>query len=135
MKKRLHGLISLLVICGAAGFFLFFAYFREPEPAPVVIPHIGQIQVLNACGETGAAKIVSDFLRKKGYDVVEYGNNDKWYYKHTIIASRCRDMTIAGQVADALHTPRVLLLREEGTLLDATVFVGKDYKELLKNES
>ena len=99
-----------------------------------VIPHIGQIQVLNACGRSGAAEEVCAFLRRKGFDVVESGNYDEWLFEKTIIACRNKNMDVARLVADSLHTKNILLLRKEGMLLDATVFIGKDYIRLVKTK-
>jgi len=88
---------------------------------------------LNACGTNGAAGEVSAHLRKNGFDVVDIGNNDEWYYDHTIIASRKKNMTVAKQVASVLGTERFFFLRHKSTLLDVTVFVGKDYERLIKD--
>ncbi len=104
---------------------------REPAKA-ALIPEVGHIQVLNASGIAGAAQTVAASLRARGFDVVEVGNYDEWYFPHTVVASRTSEMTIARQVAAALYTQRVFLLRQEGVLLDATVYVGKDFMERKK---
>lgn len=129
MKKGVIGFLFLLV---GAGITIAFFLARPSSHHDPVIPHIGQIQVLNACSVNGAARELSDFLRSRGFDVVEFANNDEWYFENTIVACRNRNMKIGEAVAGALGTDRLLLLRKEGVLLDATVFVGKDYKRLLE---
>jgi hypothetical protein len=116
-----------------AGVWLLAVALRSnPAGREKVVPYLGQIQVLNASGIEGAALKVSDHLRQQGFDVVECGNNDEWYFKNTIVACRNGNMEMAGRVAAALHTDRLLLLRLEDALLDATVFVGKDFEERIK---
>ncbi len=120
----MHALL-LPVLC-LAGLALTSCKTKEP-PKTAAIPEVGHIQVLNASGVKGAAQNMAAFLRGQGFDVVEVGNYDEWYFSHTIVASRSTEMRIARQVAASLRTNRVLLLRQEGVMLDATVFVGKDF--------
>lgn len=93
------------------------------------IPSVGKIQVLNGCGADGAALIVKEFLRKRNFDVKSTGNAPMSNYQSTLVASRTRDMSIARQVADALHTDNVFLMRAQDTLYNVTVYVGADYKD------
>ncbi len=103
----------------------------QSEPGPG-IPWIGKIQVLNGCGAGGAANIVAEFLRSRKFDVKNIGNAPMSNYQTTLIASRTRDMNIARQVAEALHTDAVLLMRTPDTLYTVTVYVGADYKERVR---
>ncbi len=121
----------LIIISVIVSFLILLFLSLNNKKTVTVIPHIGHIQVLNACSIGGAAGEVSNYLRNNGFDVVEVGNNDEWYFKNTIVASRNKNMKIAKDVAFALNTKNVLLLRKKGIVLDATVFVGKDYKKLI----
>lgn len=126
MKPRILPFGAALLIFGSAGLAIDCGRTQE-TPKPAVIPEVGHIQVLNASGVKGAAQNMAALLRSRGFDVVEVGNYDEWYFPHTIVASRSPEMRIANQVAAALNTKRVFLLRQEGVMLDATVFVGRDF--------
>ncbi len=95
------------------------------------IPYIGRIQVLNGCGGPGSARIVADFLRRKHFDVKNIGNADNWNFPETLIISRTRSTTIAEQVAEALDTKNIVLIRTAENLYDVTVIVGPDYREIV----
>jgi LytR cell envelope-related transcriptional attenuator len=102
---------------------------KIPAETGPAVPSIGKIQVLNGCGAGGAANIVAEFLRVRKFDVKNIGNAPMSNYQTTLIASRTRDMTIARQVAEALSTDEVLLMRTQDTVYNVTVYVGADYKE------
>ena len=96
------------------------------------IPTIGAVQVLNGCGITGAAIAMEHYLRSLGFDVKDKGNAAHWNYKETIIASRTKDQSIAKLIGKALKTDNIILLRQKRTLFDATIIVGKDFRDLIK---
>ena len=96
------------------------------------IPHIGSIEILNGCGADGAAAGVAEFLRQRKFDVKNIDNADSWNYPHTIVASRVKDMSVAREVAEALHTDRVILLRIPDTHYDVTIILGNDWQELIQ---
>lgn len=130
MKKHAYaiavGLLTLLII-------VFFFLTRKQKPvqsAPPAIPNIGSIQILNGCGTPGAAQAVSEFLRKKKFDVKDAENAPDWNYKATLIVSRVPDMTTASLVADSLGTHNMMLLRNNNSFYDVTVYVGEDFRKL-----
>jgi hypothetical protein len=96
------------------------------------VPDIGKIQVLNGCGGAGAADDVTDFLRTNKFDVKNKGNATSFNYPFTLVISRIKDMTIAQKVAEALHTDHIVLVRNEDPAYDATVIIGRDYKERIR---
>ena len=102
---------------------------KVPVESGPAVPSIGKIQVLNGCGAGGAANIVAEFLRQRKFDVKNIGNAPMSNYQTTLIASRTRDMTIARQVAQALSSDAVLLMRTQDTVYNVTVYVGADFKE------
>jgi hypothetical protein len=101
-------------------------YIVQPCPG---IPSVGKVQVLNGCGAGGAATIVAEFLRIRKFDVKNIGNAPMSNYQTTLVASRTKDMSVARQVADALNTEAVFLMRTGDTMYNVTVYVGADYKE------
>ena len=96
------------------------------------IPWIGKIQVLNGCGADGAANVVAEYLRSKKFDVKNIGNAPTGNYKVTLVVSRKKDQAMARQVAGALGTSAVFILRTQDEMYDVTVFVGADFKERVR---
>lgn len=96
------------------------------------IPWIGKIQVLNGCGVDGAANVVAEYLRLKKFDVKNIGNAPTGNYKATLVVSRKKDQAMARQVAGALGTNAVFILRTQDEMYDVTVFVGADFKERVR---
>ena len=90
-----------------------------------------QVEVLNAAGVDGLAGRTTDYLRRRGFDVVEIGN------------AGARDTTTvlvrSGTALDARHVAQALGLGDERVVtggpttdytLDVTLFVGADYPSL-----
>jgi hypothetical protein len=130
-------LLVLCLICGGAiiiGSYRIdsFAATEKNDPVHAAIPYIGRIEVLNGCGIAGAANETADFLRRHHFDVKNIGNAQAWNYCSTLVVSRTENMTHARKVAEALSTGRVILLRNEQTDYDVTVFIGPDYKEIIQ---
>jgi hypothetical protein len=96
------------------------------------VPHIGRIQVLNGCGISGAATAGADFLRSAGFDVKNIGDADTWNYPFTIVVSRTTDTTVARQVADALSTDSLVVVRDGENEYDVTVVLGTDFAERIQ---
>ena len=100
---------------------------RQREKAEEFKPNTGQIQVLNACGLPGAAEATRNFLTDKGFDVVEFGNADYWNFSETIVVARTEKMEVARDLARVLKTDNLIQLIDSSQMVDATVFIGRDY--------
>lgn len=96
------------------------------------IPYIGRLQILNGCGIGGAAHTVAEYLRFHNFDVKNIGNAENWNFTETLIISRFIDTTIAQQVALALLSKNMVLIRTQETRYDVTVIVGNDYRERMQ---
>jgi len=92
----------------------------------------GVVEVLNGSGVKGAANIMARRLQDKGFDVVKVGNADEMNHAYTMIAVRRPGTAVGERLAQTLGVKRVLLFYNEALLVDATVFVGQDYQEILK---
>jgi hypothetical protein len=126
--------IAVVVLAGAIAFvFLFHGKSARTEPM-AVIPEIGAVQILNGCGVKGAANVIGEYLRNKGFDVKESANAPDWNYKETIVASRVKTMQIANMAGAALHTDNIIPLMSNKGMFDVTVFVGQDYQKLVSEE-
>ena len=88
--------------------------------------------MLNGSGRTGQAERFRVFLTAAGFDVIEAGNAPSWNYEHTLVIARTASDTIARNLARVLGTRRVVRLQHPASLVEATVIVGKDYKELMR---
>jgi hypothetical protein len=104
---------------------------KEEKPQ-AFIPNTGQIQILNGCGKSGAAEQFRDYLTEKGFDIIEFGNAGSWNYAHTIVVARTANEPVARDLAKVLNTENLIHLFDPLALVDATVFIGKDYEELIK---
>ncbi|NLE01825.1 MAG: LytR C-terminal domain-containing protein [Fibrobacter sp.] len=105
---------------------------HEKKTVSSVIPSVGRIEVLNGCGIEGAAGKVANFLRSKNFDIKSTANADIWNYPFTIVVSRSLDTTIASQVAAALKTDKMVVIRSNDNLHDVTVFIGPDFGERIQ---
>lgn len=90
-----------------------------------------QINILNASGIKGIASTAKDYLRSKGFDVVEIGNYIK-QVDNSFILDRVGDSSSAAKVAFAIGISDTLVKVK----IDSTLFVrnsiilGKDYSKL-----
>ena len=89
-----------------------------------------RIEVLNGCGEKGIAKEVTTRLRALGYDVVNVGNAESFYYDVTIIIDRIGKIENAKDVAKALKTDNYIQQIDKNRILEVSVIIGKDYQKI-----
>lgn len=90
-----------------------------------------QIDILNATGENRIAAKFRDYLKQKGFDVVDMGNY-KSEQERTLVVDKCGDITKSKRIADALGISQKNIIQqlERSNFIDATVLIGKDYNEL-----
>jgi len=99
------------------------------KPMPVE-RKVVRVEVLNGCGIAGLAKKITDFLRIKGFDVVNVGNAESFEFPETIVVDRVGDMASAWSVARAIGVNNVIQQRDTDLLLEVTIILGKDYGDL-----
>lgn len=102
------------------------------ESSESFVPNTGQIQILNGCGKPGAAEHFRNFLTDQGFDIIEFGNAASWNYSQTMVVARTENLPVARDLARVLGTDNLIHLFDPMAMVDATVFVGKDYEELIK---
>ncbi len=126
---RISHLFYLVIL----GFALFcFCGCEKVKPEIKFIPNTGQIQILNGSGKPGAAEIFRDFLTDQGFDVIEFGNAANWNYNQTLVVTRTEKKQVAEDLAKIMNTENLITLLDSSAMVEATVFVGKDYEELIK---
>jgi hypothetical protein len=110
----------------------FFSHGKPPS-ASLQAEDSLKVEVLNGCGKPGLAKEVTDYLRNKGFDVVNFGNYQDFNVRKTLVIDRrSMDLQNAQKVASALGVENTEVLAElnESKALDVTVILGKDYAKL-----
>ncbi|MBX3042363.1 MAG: LytR C-terminal domain-containing protein [Candidatus Kapabacteria bacterium] len=131
------GLLTILVTVMTTSFVLRIAV-APPVSASIdktiaksTAQEVIQLNILNACGAPGLASKAKDYLRARGFDVVEIGNSDEILSK-TVIIDRLGDIQSARQLAyalgvrDSMITARI----DSNLFLRATVMIGSDYNSL-----
>ena len=133
------GVNTALIIFGIGAIVLLYALATRqltPRTSPErttetgLVGQIIQVEVRNACGVTGLAKTTTDFLRRKGFDVVEVGDHDEFNVERSVVIDRIGDLDAARKLATTLGLPadRVEQDIREDFYLDASVIIGKDYE-------
>ena len=94
----------------------------------------GDIEVLNSCGEPGAAAKMRTFLRENGFDVVNFGNDLLQNYDETILVLRNPEWEGAKALAQTLNTKNVMTVVSKRAAVDASIYIGKDFKQIREPE-
>jgi hypothetical protein len=91
-----------------------------------------QVDVQNGTGENRVGAIFRDYLKRKGYDVVDLGNYKSSDIDKTIIIDRTGDTRKAQRIAEVLGVSGRNIVQQinRDLYLDATIVIGKDYNEL-----
>jgi calcineurin-like phosphoesterase len=89
--------------------------------------------VQNGTGVQGIANKVMEFLRSRGFDVVEMGNFSSQDIKTSMVIDRTGNTKNAKLVAQSLGIQEKYIIEQvnRNYFLDATVVVGRDYLELI----
>lgn len=113
----------------------------EQEPAAPFQNRI-QIEILNACGVNGIAKMFESYLRDQGFDVVNTENYKeagkvRWDLPESRVIDNTGDEEKALAVARALGIPESNVHSEynASAIFDVTVVVGLDYQGLTGMEN
>ncbi len=131
LRKALPWIGSAVVV--AAAVTIYMLAHARPDPQAAADRERGipgassvQVQVLNASGNDGMALRLTDFLRSRGYDVVDIGNAVAT--AHTAIVDRSGKSGAATGVAEAmgLKNPPIRRQIDPKLFLDVTVVLGRD---------
>jgi hypothetical protein len=138
MGERLRGLVVLGVVL-AAGIFIGSAVSQwSPLPQPEVVASPPQnstaaglgrvrVEVLNAGGREDMARLATDHLRDRGFDVVYFGNADTFGQDSTLVIDRTERPRAAAAVGQALGTSWVESQPDANLYLDVTVLLGSEW--------
>jgi len=85
------------------------------------------VEVLNASGRAGDARVVTRLLREVGIDVVYFGNAGEGGLDSTRIIVRRGAAKVGDRVRAALGQGRVEVALDSSKLLDVSVLLGADF--------
>ncbi|MEX1139064.1 MAG: LytR C-terminal domain-containing protein [Bacteroidota bacterium] len=133
-RARIKLGIAAVIIVGVSALILVLTFGGSGSEALIADgqkERTIQMDVLNGAGESKLAQRVTDYLRSRGFDVVEVGNVRE-ELERTLVIDRAGNMEAALQVAQALGIPddHILQKIDKNLYLDVSVFVGKDYRTL-----
>ncbi|MFP4527095.1 MAG: LytR C-terminal domain-containing protein [Candidatus Kapaibacterium sp.] len=130
--------IMMIAVTGMLSAFVTRMFINPPvtskvdedearSPSETVI----QVNVLNGCGQPGIAAEVKDYLRERGFDVVEIGNADVSVDK-SYIRDCVGDPGSARNVAYAVgvHDSRIQVDVDSSLFLRASIILGNDFRQL-----
>lgn len=85
------------------------------------------VDVRNAGGISGMARIATDHLRGAGFDVVSMGNASNFDQDSTVVIDRIGNLPKAAAVAEVLGIPSVTSEPDPNLFVDVTVRLGADW--------
>lgn len=89
-----------------------------------------RIEVRNGSGIPGAAGRMTEFLRAAGFDVVDFGNAERFDIERTQVLDGGRPAQ-AREVATALPGVPIAVRPDSSPYLDVTVLIGRDLPAVL----
>jgi hypothetical protein len=101
---------------------------RDGDPKGKAI----QVDVINGCGGAKVGTQFTQYLRHRGYDVVEVRNYHRFDVRRSIIVARTTNLRNAEKVATALGIPESQIIQQINPdyFVDVSVVIGHDYQSL-----
>tara|TARA_B100001741_G_C16349793_1_gene503513 strand:- start:241 stop:687 length:447 start_codon:yes stop_codon:yes gene_type:complete len=140
MKKPIAYILSILLITIS---IYYVKMYLNNNSTNSISNHIelknntvikAEIEILNGCGESGIANLYSNYLIKKGFDVIDSRNADNFEYLNTTIIVHKKDkLNIAKNLANILKIKTVSI--DERGIWDLSLIIGRDYKNLASFET
>lgn len=135
----LNSLILLLTLL--AGYFSHTLVSRstaeqvkKPDPSLAVPSGIVQLDIVNRCGVKSAGIRATDYLRSRGFDVVEVKNFRLPHVAKTLVIDRVGNLEAARRVALALRVEDTEVVQQLNPdyFVDVSVVLGDDYNSILR---
>ncbi len=127
-------IVILILVIGyfGYGYFSNLNSIKTDEKTEAKPPRILQMDVLNGCGVKGIGSKFTDYLRARGFDVVESKNYKTFHVANTLVIDRIGDLSAARRVAYALGVKERNIIQQINPdyFVDVSVVIGKDYSEL-----
>jgi hypothetical protein len=129
-RRLAAALIALAALGAAAGAWSLLRRgvpVESPRPPAVVEREHVVVEVLNATGRRGLARVATRVLRQAGFDVVYFGTSGDTLPISEALARR-GDSAAAARVARVLGVTRVRVARDTLLRVDVTLRLGHDYR-------
>ncbi len=129
------GLFSIIVIAMLSSFVSRMIISPPVDPSSGEytedLEEVIQVNIMNGCGVAGLAAGTKEFMRYRGFDVVEIGNNKDKAAKSMVI-DRLGNIESAKKVAYALGISDSMVVSkiDSNLFLHCTVVLGDDYSRL-----
>jgi hypothetical protein len=91
-----------------------------------------RVEVRNGSGKAGAAERVTELLRRRGFDVVDFGNADRFDHQRTVVLDRTGRPEYAREVAATFQGLPIESAPDSSLYLDVTVRLGGDLEDVLE---
>lgn len=125
-KKRFPSLTVILIL--SVGVYIFSFSYKITNP--VQYKNI-KIEVLNGCGVQDLARVTTDYLRKKGFDVINYANAAEEQKRTVVIDRLSPEKKWAKIVASTLEVKLTSAIIDSSLCVHVLVLLGKDYDEVM----
>ncbi len=101
---------------------------RDGDPQGKAI----QVDVINGCGAAKAGTQCTQYLRSRGYDVVEVRNYHRFDVRTSLVIARTSNIRNAEKVATALGIPSTRIIQQlnPDLFVDVSVLIGHDVQSL-----
>jgi hypothetical protein len=126
-NKKKFPVLSIILIL-TAGIYAFSFGYKITNP--VQYRNI-KIEVLNGCGVQDLARVTTDYLREKGFDVINYGNAAEEQKRTAVIDRLSPEKRWAKIVAKALDVKLTSVVIDSSLCVHVLVLLGKDYGEVM----
>jgi len=132
--------ISIFILVVLLGYFIYSGAGKlfgkknvaETAQAPGV-QRLIQVKIYNGCGIKGLGEKMTEYLRKKNFDIIDTENYSSFDIEETLVIDNRGNLENAVRAAEALGVnPKKNVSQNinEDFLLDVIVIIGKDYKNL-----
>jgi hypothetical protein len=129
----------MLVGAGLLGLFALGVYLARAEVGPGEEPSVApavwsgdrvRVEVLNGGGVTGMARTATEVLRHSGFDVVFFGNAERFDPDQpSMVVDRVGRVDLAQAVAASLGIDNVQSDPDPNLFVDVTVVLGRSWVE------
>jgi hypothetical protein len=129
----LNSIIAILSLLVLYLLYTFISHnFLRPPVSAADGNKVIQVDVLNGCGATGVAVKFTEFLRARGFDVLEMGNYKSFDVEESIVLDRIGNIDIAKKVANAIgiNEKNIVQQLSNDSYIDCTIVIGRDFKNL-----
>ena len=125
--KKKFPYLSIILILVSGAYIISFGY---KIANPVQYRKI-KIEILNGCGAQDLARVTTDYLREKGFDVINYANAGEEQKRTVVIDRLSPEEKWAKIVASALNIELTSAIVDSSLCIHVLVLLGKDFEEVM----